>query len=151
MNSGLCAEKQLPMSALVTVRKGAHPDSCVNLPLKSNMPTDHFGRRGVRRISAWTSAKAAVCTGGRAVRYRASFTASKLGLPDDRAHTLLIGILTSKTQVRRESMSWTKERPFQALALTGGGYRGLFTARALQEMEDHIGEPIGRKPPAIPS
>lgn len=32
------------MSALVTVRKGACPDSCVNLPLKSNMLTDHFGR-----------------------------------------------------------------------------------------------------------
>lgn len=42
-------------------------------------------------------------------------------------------------------MSWTEDRPFQALALTGGGYRGLFTARALQEMEDHIGEPIGRR------
>lgn len=48
MNSGLCAEKPLPMSALVTVRKGACPDSCVNLPLKSNMLTDHFGRRGDR-------------------------------------------------------------------------------------------------------
>ena len=42
-------------------------------------------------------------------------------------------------------MAWTEEWPFQALALTGGGYRGLFTARALQEMEDHIGEPIGRR------
>ena len=42
-------------------------------------------------------------------------------------------------------MTWTKDRPFQALALTGGGYRGLFTARALQEMEEHVGEPIGRK------
>lgn len=42
-------------------------------------------------------------------------------------------------------MAWTEKRPFQALALTGGGYRGLFTARALQEMEDHIGEPIGRR------
>lgn len=42
-------------------------------------------------------------------------------------------------------MSWTKDRPFQALALTGGGYRGLFTARALQEMEAHVGEPIGRR------
>ena len=42
-------------------------------------------------------------------------------------------------------MAWTKDRPFQALALTGGGYRGLFTARALQEMEDHVGEPIGRR------
>lgn len=42
-------------------------------------------------------------------------------------------------------MAWTEERPFQALALTGGGFRGLFTARALQEMEDHVGEPIGRR------
>ena len=42
-------------------------------------------------------------------------------------------------------MPWTKDRPFQALTLTGGGYRGLFTARALQEMEDHVGEPIGRR------
>lgn len=42
-------------------------------------------------------------------------------------------------------MTWTEDRPFQALALTGGGYRGLFTARALQEMEEHVGEPIGRK------
>ncbi|MEM4987228.1 CBASS cGAMP-activated phospholipase [Collimonas sp. H4R21] len=42
-------------------------------------------------------------------------------------------------------MSWTKERPFQALSLTGGGYRGLFTARALQVIEEHINEPIGRR------
>lgn len=42
-------------------------------------------------------------------------------------------------------MVWTQGSPFQALALTGGGYRGLFTARALQEMEEHIGEPIGRR------
>lgn len=42
-------------------------------------------------------------------------------------------------------MEWSEGRPFQALALTGGGYRGLFTARALQEMEDHIKEPIGRR------
>lgn len=41
-------------------------------------------------------------------------------------------------------MNWTPEQPFQALALTGGGYRGLYTAKALQTMEDSIGEPIGR-------
>lgn len=41
-------------------------------------------------------------------------------------------------------MNWTKEQPFQALALTGGGYRGLFTAKALQTIEDQIGEPVGR-------
>lgn len=41
-------------------------------------------------------------------------------------------------------MSWSKDTPFQALALTGGGYRGLFTARALQVMEDHIKAPIGQ-------
>ena len=41
-------------------------------------------------------------------------------------------------------MTWSSSRPFQSLALTGGGYRGLFTARALQVMEEHAGKPIGR-------
>lgn len=41
-------------------------------------------------------------------------------------------------------MTWTADRPFQALCLTGGGYRGLFAARALQVMEDHIKAPIGQ-------
>ena len=41
-------------------------------------------------------------------------------------------------------MNWTPERPFQALALTGGGYRGLFAARALEVMEAHAGYPIAR-------
>ncbi|CAG2145549.1 CBASS cGAMP-activated phospholipase [Cupriavidus plantarum] len=39
-------------------------------------------------------------------------------------------------------MEWTKEQPFQALALTGGGYRGLFTARVLQKIEEHHKKPI---------
>ncbi len=42
-------------------------------------------------------------------------------------------------------MVWTKDTPFQALSLSGGGYRGLFTARALQVMEEHIGAPIGQR------
>jgi patatin-like phospholipase/acyl hydrolase len=42
-------------------------------------------------------------------------------------------------------VTWTKEVPFQALSLTGGGYRGLFTARALQVMEEHIGVPVGQR------
>jgi len=41
-------------------------------------------------------------------------------------------------------MNWTNESPFQALALTGGGYRGLFTAKALEVMEANLKEPIGR-------
>lgn len=41
-------------------------------------------------------------------------------------------------------MTWTVERPFQSLALTGGGFRGLFTARALQTIEDHTNTPIGK-------
>lgn len=41
--------------------------------------------------------------------------------------------------------SWTPQAPFQALALTGGGYRGLFTAKALHAMEEHIKEPLGRR------
>lgn len=40
---------------------------------------------------------------------------------------------------------WSCEKPFQALSLTGGGYRGLFTARALQVIEDHIDVPIGQR------
>lgn len=42
-------------------------------------------------------------------------------------------------------MVWTNDTPFQALSLTGGGYRGLFTARALQVIEQHVGVPIGRR------
>lgn len=42
-------------------------------------------------------------------------------------------------------MTWTIEQPFQALSLTGGGYRGLFTARALQVIEDHLKVPIGQR------
>ncbi len=43
------------------------------------------------------------------------------------------------------AMNWTSSSPFQALALTGGGYRGLFTARALEILEAECGEPIGRR------
>lgn len=42
-------------------------------------------------------------------------------------------------------MIWTNETPFQALTLTGGGYRGLFTARVLQVIEDHVHVPIGQR------
>ncbi len=42
-------------------------------------------------------------------------------------------------------MIWTNDTPFQALSLKGGGYRGLFTARALQVIEEHVGVPIGRR------
>lgn len=42
-------------------------------------------------------------------------------------------------------MNWTEKQPFQALSLTGGGYRGLFTARALQVIEDHLKVPIGQR------
>jgi patatin-like phospholipase/acyl hydrolase len=42
-------------------------------------------------------------------------------------------------------VSWTSSTPFQALALTGGGYRGLFTARALEVLEAECGEPIARR------
>lgn len=42
-------------------------------------------------------------------------------------------------------MTWTEDQPFQSLALTGGGYRGLFTARVLDVIEEFIKEPIGRR------
>jgi predicted acylesterase/phospholipase RssA len=41
-------------------------------------------------------------------------------------------------------MEWTPDNPFQCLALTGGGYRGLFTARALAIIEQECGSPVGR-------
>lgn len=41
-------------------------------------------------------------------------------------------------------MTWTLDQPFQALALTGGGYRGLFTAKALAVIEEHLQKPIGQ-------
>lgn len=44
----------------------------------------------------------------------------------------------------QHTLQWTLEAPFQALALTGGGYRGLFTAHALEVMEAASGSLIGR-------
>lgn len=41
-------------------------------------------------------------------------------------------------------MKWNSTNPFQALALSGGGYRGLFTAKALATMEQRRGRPIGQ-------
>ncbi len=41
-------------------------------------------------------------------------------------------------------MNWSKETPFQALALTGGGYQVLFNACALQLIEDELKAPIWR-------
>jgi uncharacterized protein len=41
-------------------------------------------------------------------------------------------------------MIWTPQNPFQALALTGGGFGGLYTAKVLQIMEEEIHTPIGR-------
>lgn len=40
--------------------------------------------------------------------------------------------------------AWPAEREFHALALTGGGFRGLFTAQALASIEEATGGPIGR-------
>lgn len=39
---------------------------------------------------------------------------------------------------------WDEHRPFQSLALTGGGYKGLFTASVLETVEQSIGKPIGQ-------
>ena len=41
-------------------------------------------------------------------------------------------------------MPWSPENPFQALAMTGGGYRGLFTAKALAVIEAQTERPIGQ-------
>jgi len=39
----------------------------------------------------------------------------------------------------------TEKSRFQILALSGGGYRGLFTARILAEIERQIDAPIGSR------
>ena len=38
----------------------------------------------------------------------------------------------------------TEEKPFHVLSLTGGGFRGLYSARVLQELEQSAGRPIGQ-------
>lgn len=38
----------------------------------------------------------------------------------------------------------SEEKPFHVLALTGGGFRGLYSARVLQELEQCAGRPIGQ-------
>lgn len=48
----------------------------------------------------------------------------------------LTGLSPSPTQ--------TKSR-FQILSLSGGGYRGLFTAKILSDIEEHIGAPIASR------
>jgi len=37
------------------------------------------------------------------------------------------------------------DTPFHILALSGGGFRGLYTARILAELEQHVGEPLARR------
>ena len=38
----------------------------------------------------------------------------------------------------------TEGKPFHVLSLTGGGFRGLYSARVLQELEQQAGRPIGQ-------
>lgn len=42
-------------------------------------------------------------------------------------------------------MSDPAEKPFRILSLAGGGYLGLYTACVLAELEERIGEPLGRR------
>lgn len=42
-------------------------------------------------------------------------------------------------------MAWTSDEPFQSLSLTGGGYRGLFTARVLDAIEQEARVPIATR------
>ena len=44
----------------------------------------------------------------------------------------------------REGKDVTEGKPFHVLSLTGGGFRGLYSARVLQELEQHAGRPIGQ-------
>ncbi len=38
-----------------------------------------------------------------------------------------------------------REKPFHILSLAGGGYLGLYTACVLAELEEQVGEPLGRR------
>jgi predicted acylesterase/phospholipase RssA len=42
-------------------------------------------------------------------------------------------------------MSANDDKPFRILSLAGGGYLGLYTACVLAELEERIGEPLGRR------
>lgn len=42
-------------------------------------------------------------------------------------------------------MTRTEDKPFRILALSGGGFRGLFTGLVLARLEQEIGSPIARK------
>jgi patatin-like phospholipase/acyl hydrolase len=44
-----------------------------------------------------------------------------------------------------EVLAATRAGPFRILALSGGGYLGLYTAAVLAALEEQIGEPIGRR------
>ena len=50
---------------------------------------------------------------------------------------------TSAVPVGKDRVHLPAKR-FQVLALSGGGYRGLYTAKILADVEEHIGGPIGR-------
>lgn len=43
------------------------------------------------------------------------------------------------------SRSPAADTPFHILALSGGGFRGLYTARILADLEQHVGEPLARR------
>lgn len=43
-----------------------------------------------------------------------------------------------------QAEKWPAGQEFQALALTGGGFRGLFSAQVLASIEEVTGQPIGR-------
>ncbi|MDC5434993.1 patatin-like phospholipase family protein, partial [Acinetobacter baumannii] len=42
-------------------------------------------------------------------------------------------------------MSLELQRKFQILALSGGGYRGLYTAQVLADLEEEFEGPIGKR------
>jgi len=47
--------------------------------------------------------------------------------------------------VQKLDEAWPDKQYFQGLALTGGGFRGIFAAQALAAIEAKIEQPIGRK------
>lgn len=53
------------------------------------------------------------------------------------------GLACGPSEARAESQP--PDAAFHILALSGGGFRGLYTARILADLEQHVGEPLARR------
>lgn len=56
----------------------------------------------------------------------------------------IVTIHTSQHFNKKKDMPSLEEKPFHILALSGGGFRGLYTATILKQLEDSIGGPLAQ-------